>query len=375
MQFTPQRLEKIHRSMQHEGIDAVVITRPSNIRYVTGYDLPSHEVPAACIVADDARPILIVSEQQTDGVCPESVMAEVMTYSRHEFNDWNFPQGSDFWPRIVEIVRDLGVDRGTLGLERNWLSVREFDSLKSLLPDAGFVDFSKILWRLRQIKDAAEIEAIRQAVRVAEIGIRTGLEIIDIGKSETEMSLEIESVMRGAGGQLRGIRAAVLVGNHGRLPFARPGSARVAADDLVVIDVTVSFAGYFAELARTVHAGHPSADQRSLFEFALNTVDDIEKKLELGAGLGDVATRTLQNARRRGPDYVLSLPLGSSIGLDLREPPFIDPSSTSSVREGCVLSIRPVCFNTAHGTAKIADMFLMSHNRRENLASLSRETL
>ncbi|MGQ4871429.1 MAG: aminopeptidase P family N-terminal domain-containing protein, partial [Candidatus Thorarchaeota archaeon] len=33
--------------MRHEGIDAVVITRPSNIRYVTGYDLPSHEVPAA----------------------------------------------------------------------------------------------------------------------------------------------------------------------------------------------------------------------------------------------------------------------------------------------------------------------------------------
>ncbi|MHA1772269.1 MAG: M24 family metallopeptidase [Candidatus Thorarchaeota archaeon] len=375
MQFTSRRLDRIHRAMRHEGLDGLIITRPSNVQYFTGYDRPSDEIPMACVVPLDATPVLILAESQANALNHDQIMAQIRTYTRHEFNDWNFPQGSDFWPEIVAAVTDLGITSSNIGLEQNWLSVREFEGLKSYLPEAAFTDFSQVLWRLRQIKDAAELEAIRHAVKVAEIGIRTALEIVDVGKSEIEMSLEIESAMRGAGGQLRGIRAAVLAGEHGRLPFATPGIGRLVNESTVVIDITVSFSGYFAEIARTIQLGTPSGSQREVFAMASSLLDQLEQTIVPGADIGKVATQALASVTAHGSLCDILLPLGNSIGLDLHEPPFIDPSSTSGVREGLVLSLRPVCYTHSVGVVKMADVVFVTAEGIENLTTLSRETL
>ncbi len=374
MQFIPRRLNRVHKAMQHDGIDALIVTRPSNVQYLTGYDRPSDEIPVACVVPVDDAPTLLVTESQLEELNKDLVWGPVRVYTRHEFNDWDFPQGSDFWPEIVSIVNDSGIASGTIGLEQNWLSVREFEGLKSLLPNAGFSDFSRALWRLRQIKDAAEIEAIRNAVKVAEIGMRTALELASVGRSEVEMSLEIESAMRGAGGQLRGIRAAVLAGNHGRFPFAKPGSTRLTEDSMAIIDITVSLLGYFAEIARTVHPGSPSDSQRALFEASSVLLDELEQTIRPDMELGKIASDAIGSLQKRYECEVMP-PLGNSIGLDLHEPPFIDSSSTSGIREGMVLSLRPVCNHPSVGTVKIADVVLVTADGVENLTSVSRETL
>lgn len=361
--------------MQHEGLDGLIITRPSNVQYLTGYDRLSDEIPLACVVPLDEMPVLILAESQSTALNHDPIMAKIRTYTCHEFNDWNFPQGSDFWPEIVAAVSELGLASSNIGLEQNWLSIREFEGLKSLLPEAAFTDFSQMLWRLRQIKDAAELEAIRHAAKVAEIGIRTALEIVDVGKTEIEISLEIESAMRGAGGQLRGIRAAVLAGEHGRHPFAKPGIGRLANESTVVIDITVSFSGYFAEIARTILLGTPTSSQRGLFTMASTLLDHLEQNIVPGSDLGKIATQSLASIKAQGSLCDVLLPLGNSIGLDLHEPPFIDPSSTSGVREGLVLSLRPVCFTHSVGVVKMADVIFVTDEGIENLTTLSRETL
>ena len=252
MLFTPQRLDRVHRSMAREQVDAIIVTRRQDVQYLTGYNSRASNVPIGCVLAQDSQPHLIISDMQADEIPSESIMGRLWQFPLEAEEDWFRAQGTAFWEQLVNVIKHVGLERGMLGIQHEWISVRGFDRLKSLLPQAGFKDFTQSLWRLRHFKDSAEIEAIRQAVNIAEIGVRTALETVAPGKSEEEASLEIESAMRGAGGQQRGIRAAVLTRGHARRHFAQPGPERIGAEDLAVLDITVSLAGYFAEAGRGV---------------------------------------------------------------------------------------------------------------------------
>ena len=375
MQFTPQRLDRVYRAMRREEIDSLVITRRQDVQYLTGYRCTGQSVPVGCIISENHQPQLIISEFREDTLVGESILAKVHTFSSSLTDDWYRAQGHSYWKAIINAINELNLSRGMIGLQFDWLSVRELDTLKTSLPDAGFRDFSQQLWRLRYLKDAAEIDAIRQAVNVAEIGVRTALEIVASGKSEDQAALEIESAMRGAGGQQRGIRAAVLSGERARYPFAQPGASRIRSEDFVVLDITVSHSGYFAEVARTIHLGQPTDQQRKLFEYVLNSMKIAEKAMHPEISFEDLTKQILKKSGRIFPTDTLIQPLGSSIGLDLREPPYITADNSFSLKEGMVLTLHPTGFAAGVGSVKIADVFLVTSDGVENLASLARETM
>ncbi len=375
MQFTPQRLEKVHKSMRRDELDALVITRRQDVQYLTGYQYRGTSIPIACIITEGNQPQLVIPDLQELVTSRESIMAKIRPYTDTPIEGWPRRRGAAFLDQITGLLRELGQTGGMIGLQHDWLSVREFEKLKLALPDAGFKDFSQALWELRYIKDAAEIDAILQAIAIGEIGIRTALEIVATGKTGEEASLEIEAAMRGVGGQLHGISAAVLSGEHARLSFVQPSIGRITDEDLVILDMTVSHQGYFCEVARTIHLGHPTNKQRKLFEYVLNATRVMEKQLRPKISIKDVADKIMKKLGRSFSSDILVQPLGNSIGLDLYEPPYLTPQGQYSLKENMVLSIHPTGYVDGIGTAKIADMVLISSNGCENLTTLARETM
>ncbi len=375
MQFTPQRLEKVIKSMRRDEIDALVVTRRQDVQYLTGYQYRGASVPIACVITEGDTPQLILPDLQELVTTRDSIMGKLRPFIEAPIEGWSRSRGDAFWTQITGVLRELGQVGGMIGLQHDWLSVREFERLKLALPEAGFKDFSQALWELRYFKDAAEIDAIVQAIAIGEIGIRTALEIVAAGKSEEETSLEIEAAMRGAGGQLHGIRAAVLSGEHARLPFVQPGASRINRDDLVVLDMTVSHQGYFCEVARTMHLGRPTKKQRKLFEYVVNATRTIEKQLKPKTSVKDASEKIMKKLGRGFSSDTLAQPFGNSIGLDLYEPPYLTPFGENSLDENMVFSIHPTGFVEGVGTAKIADIVKISPDGCENLTTVARETM
>ncbi len=376
MQFTPQRLERVYHSMRREEIDALIVTRRQDVQYLTGHLGTAHNAPLGCVVTDGEQPHLIVSNDQEDSITSESILGTVRSFTIPSSVDDQFrPYNRAYWEEIVRSLNELNKSKSMIGLQLDWLPVRDYETIKTLLPDAGFKDFSQALWRLRHIKDAAEIETIRQAVEVAEIGVRTALEIVASGKSEDEASLEIEATMRGAGAQKRGIRAAVLSADHARFPFAQPGPSKIQNTDFVVLDITISHSGYFAEITRTIHLGKPTDGQRKLFDYILNIMKTAEKEMEPDLSIDELVARISKKAGKTFPRNTLLRPLGSSIGLDLSEPPFISEGSQYSLREGMVFALHPTGYVPELGCVKIADVYLVNSESVDNLGTLARETL
>jgi Xaa-Pro aminopeptidase len=361
--------------MRRDEIDTLLITRRQDVQYLTGYQHRGVNIPIACLITEDHKPQLILPDKPELISSKEFMMAKIRPFNETTSEVWSRARGDAFWSQITGILKELGLTGSMIGLQHDWLSVLEFEKLKQALPEAGFKDFSSSLWKLRHIKDAAEIDAIRQAVNICEIGIRTALEVVATGKSEEEVSLEIESAMRGAGGQQRGIRAAVLSEAQAHLPFTEPGASRISDNQLVVLDMTVSHSGYFGKVARTIHLGKPSDKQRKLFEYVNNAARLLEKRLKPEAQIKDVAGKTLKKVGKSFPPDTIVQPFGNSIGLDLYEPPYIVPDVQQSLRAGMVFSIHPTGFAAGVGAVKIADVFLITEDGCENLTTLARETM
>ena len=375
MQFTPQRIDKVHRVMHREEVDALLVTHRQDVQYLTGYQFKGVDGPIGCLLTENNQPQLLLSDKQELVSNREPVMAKIRPFKETRFADWSGTGGAGFWDQITGVLKELGLAGSMIGLQHEWLSVREFERLKQSLPEAGFKDFSENLWRLRNIKDAAEIDAIRKAVNIGEIGIRTALELVSSDKSEEEVSLEIESAMRGAGGQQRGIHATVLSGAQAQLPFAVPSTSRIKNNQFVVLDITVSHAGYFGSVARTIHLGRPTDKQRKLFEYVSNAALGLEKRLKPQAQVKTVAEKTLKKLGRSFSSDIIVQPMGNSIGLDLHEPPYIVPGIQQSLREDMVFSIYPTGFVPGVGIVKMADVVLITEDGCENLTSLARETI
>jgi Xaa-Pro aminopeptidase len=262
-----------------------------------------------------------------------------------------------------------------IGLQQDWLSVHDFEKLKNALPDAGFKDFSSMLWRLRQVKDAAEIDAISQATKIAEIGVMTALELVSTEKSEADVSIEVESAMRKAGGHHRGIRAAVLSGTSARFPFAYPGPQRINDDVPVVIDVTVSHLGYFSEIARTIHLGKPSKNQRELFDTNLRLLEKLEEELSAHTPINELVRKVDAIMTDKSVGQNVLLPYGSAIGLDLHEPPHLIVESNDTLRPGMVISVHPTCYDEKVGCTKLSDIFVISEDGCGSISTLAREIM
>ncbi|TFF91239.1 M24 family metallopeptidase [Candidatus Thorarchaeota archaeon] len=139
--------------------------------------------------------------------------------------------------------------------------------------------------------------------------------------------------------------------------------------------MTVSQSGYFAEVARTIHLGKPSDQQKKMFKSVLKLAELIEKNMRPENQIDDVATNVIKKMGRRFDVESLIQPLGSSIGLDLREPPYLSQDSQFSLREGMVFTIHPTMCVQEAGCAKVADVVTITSDGYESLGSLSRETL
>ncbi len=375
MQFTPQRLERAYRSMKKEAIDALVLTRRPDVQYFTGYESPTSSLPFGCVIVAGRQPQLIMSGLQHDAIGNSSIAAMVRRTDTEAIGELGYNRDESFWDRVTTTLEELGTDSGIIGLQQERISIKELDYLRGRLPGAGFKGASAMLWRLRQIKDEAEIEAIRKAVRIAEIGVRTALEIVYPGTLEADASIEIESAMRAAGGQLRGIRAAVLSGERARFPFAQPSGNRISSDSFVTIDITVSESGYFAEAARTLHTGQPNRTQRRAFEGLLQVYKTAERVMKPGTSLSVVHGKIMKKLGKKIPAGSLQGPVGNSIGLDLREPPLIHSDSDSLLRESMVFSLNPSIYSPRTGPMRISDIFVVTEDGLESLSSVARETI
>jgi Xaa-Pro dipeptidase len=292
-------------AMEAHGIDAVLLGREANARYVSGarrlWTAGSRPFGPGCVVVRDRGAVHLVSTWD-EGV-PEDIPHE------HLFGiTWN-PGNLLAWLKGIDGLaeaRRIGTDS---------LTPRFAQLLAKVFPGAELVDAEPALEEARRIKTPEEIAAIRGAVSVAEAALDAAVAELRPGVSERHLAAVFMEAMARHGVTTPATQHVARISPtpppaDGATPPARPG-------DVVVFDAGVVAGGYTGELTRTWPAEPTSVDDatKALYQQA----DDLWNQL-LEACRPAAPCRELLAVYESGGHALPDAPIAAGLGLGFDRP-------------------------------------------------------
>jgi len=260
-----KRLSKVRKLMDEEGMDAILVHSSVNQYYISGMYPHSPWYPVeVCIHTESPliifrnkkeEPVYLTTWLTSNGLKEGTWVKDVRVIDKEPFGK------KDWWEYTADVLKEKGVDKGTVGIEQDVCVLSTFRKLQSALPEAQFKDADQIFQHVRIIKEPEEIELIKESVLIAEAGLQAGMKAARVGvpESEVQASAEIEMKRRGA---LREVETMCQSGrrtaNH--RAFAAKWK-KIEENDLVTIDIGCVYKGYGSDITRTWVVGKPTEAQ------------------------------------------------------------------------------------------------------------------
>jgi Xaa-Pro dipeptidase len=367
-----QRLARLQSGMREAGLAALVLRLPENVVYATEY-WPHHGVSVA-IVPPEGQPLLLVPEIEAEYADP--AWAEVVPFG------WALLKDGDLYASYRRLLGEAATRWGLrgapvgaeLGFEIVAPSYRAAEPIVPAAPWAaalaeafgeGVRDASGLIHSARAIKTPHELEKLRLANRIAELGMRAFLERLEPGMREAQVGALIEQVIRSEGPGTGGARllrasAEVSAGAAGsvKATLLIPSTGRVIAPgDLVLVELGTVVDGYWSDLTYVAVAGEPSPRQREVYNAVLAAQQAAARELRAGAAWGapDAAARGVLEEAGLSQYFVHIT--GHGIGLRYHEGiPLLAPGAGGVLEQGMVSSVEPGVYIPGFGGIRIEDI-------------------
>jgi Xaa-Pro dipeptidase len=247
---------------------------------------------------------------------------------------------------LARLVRDLGLgERTRLGLEGPFTGADVWGWLRRELPTVELVDASAAFAELRMIKSAREIEHLRLATALTEVGIAAAVEDGVLGKRASDVVHRFQrAVLADPRVDAEGLevgtqRLSLRAGPHVLAPEAY-SSHRIAPGDILFLDAGVELSGYRADMGRTAVCADPPPAAGRIYEALRRGQDAVRPLLRPGTPVAELFEAGLRAVRAAGlSDYVRGN-VGHGIGLDPQpELPIVSRADRHTLAPDMVISI------------------------------------
>jgi Xaa-Pro aminopeptidase len=333
------RRERLTERLGPLELDALIVTRLPNVRYLTGFTGSNGQL----VVARDGSGVFL-----TDGRYGEQSSHEVPDLDRTVYRQ-GYPGPLLDACRALE-ARRVGFERRGL-LYDEWAQLGEGAGGLELVPTGPEVE------ALRRVKDADELNLIAQAQahtdevfeRVAlNGGLRTGV-------TERQVARAMETAMLEAGAE-RAFESIVAFGEHAAEPHHHPTDRELATGDVVKLDFGALAAGYHSDMTRTIAFGEPDPRLREIRDVVaaahLAGIDAVRP----GATTVEVDAAARTIVADAGFADAFPHGLGHGVGLEIHEEPFLRWHAGVELERGMVVTIEPGVYIPGLGGARIEDM-------------------
>jgi len=365
-------LAERHRSLQgaieQQKLDALVLTNPFNIRYVT-----NHVGTAGTVVMTrDALHLLIDFRYQEAVAALQSSCAACPTLRVRTV-------AASYDEALADTLIELGTS--TVGIEAGHMTVARREWLeRTFVSRAAAITLQsteRVVEQRRAIKDRFELGVMRDAAARLESVVDQAFASLRAGAAEREVAAAIESAMRAVGYERPAFDTIVASGPNSALPHHRADARKLASGDLVVLDFGGILDGYCCDLTRMASVGTPSPEARRLYDAVREA-----HQAAIDAVRPGIATSAVDAAAR---DILVGLGLGEAfghgtghgLGLEVHEEPRVGkprPDVRDATFEpGMVCTIEPGAYVAGFGGVRIEDDVLVTETGCEVLTSVSRD--
>jgi Xaa-Pro aminopeptidase len=338
------RLERLQAELERP----LLVTSEANVRYLTGFR--------------SSNTVLLV----------ESGRVRLCTDSRYTAAAKLVPG-----VEVVDIGRDLFASLaelldGEVAFEAEALTVAAFEKLST--GGASLVAAGGLVERLRAVKDAGELAAIRSAAEVTNEAYRRLAAEPFGGRREVDLAWRMRELFHELGAEDEAFPTIVASGPNGALPHAEPSERVVQDGDLVVVDAGALLGGYCADCTRTFACGEPADRLRDAYAVCLAAQEAGLAAVRAGALAreADAAARDLIEAGEFAG--LFGHGLGHGVGVEVHEAPNLRAEAGETQLEaGNVVTIEPGIYLEGLGGVRIEDLVIVTDDGAEVLTTTSKQ--
>lgn len=341
--FSEQRLARLRRVCADAGARAALVRSTTNIQWLTAFDGVFDEEQAHALFVDDARAVLHTDSRYVTACRREAASGGGVV----EVDDARESHAKFAARRAAEsavAAADLAIeDTVALGEYRRLQDAfaAKGDGEAACSAPVGFVETAGLVFGLRSVKDADEIERMRAAQAITDAAFSHIVGFMKPGMTEREVQIELEDFMVRHGAQGLAFPSIVATGANGASPHAIPGDTKLEAGQCVVMDFGAKARGYCSDMTRTVFLGAPAGTMRAAWDAMRRANEEVEAMLRpgvTGREAHELAERILAEGGFEGR---MGHGLGHGVGIDIHEEPTLSPRNDAPLASGNVVTVEP----------------------------------
>jgi Xaa-Pro dipeptidase len=315
------KLKQVIESMQQKNIDCMVVLKPENIRYLTGFRPSSSSI---LILKDN--PILLASKIDREDASGSSIV-NLEVYK--EFDD------------VKKLLS------GKIGIEKS-MTVETYQKLS----ESFEVETTDIVEISRSIKSNWEVENIEKALQIAE---KSFMEL-EFQGTEVELAAQLEYNMRINGSERASFESIMASGPRTSLPHGTPSLNKVESP--ILVDWGAVYNNYSSDTTRTIIE---TERQEEIFNIVLDAQQTAIKSIKPGIKSCDIdaAARDVITEYGYGDAFIHST--GHGVGLEIHEKPNLSKNDEVKLEKGMVVTVEPGIYIEGEFGVRIEDMVLVKN--------------
>ena len=347
------RIFKIRGYLEEESIDAFLVIKPQNIRYLSGFTGSSGQ-----LLITRSKSYLITDFRYIDQAKQQSPNYQIIKQEK----------------KMIDTVKEVCLQEGIkeVAFEEDQMVFKMYEAYYQAL---NLVPASQFLTQIRAIKDHEEVILLKKTIDLADQAFTHILSYIKPGIKEKDIALELEFFLRKNGAEAKSFDFIVASGPRGALPHGVAADKEIKMGELVTMDFGCIYEGYCSDITRTVGVGQLGDKQKEIYNIVLESqltglnfiranvecqeVDSIARGIIVKAGYGEYFGHSL----------------GHGIGLEVHEDPKLAKGNGQLLQPGMVVTVEPGIYIPDFGGVRIEDIVLIHENSTEILTKSCKDLL
>ena len=328
-----KRVARLRELMEDRGYDAVVLRNNPDLRWLTGCERTFDDETAHTVVITADRQMLHTDSRYYNTFCER--LGPDTAWELDES-----PVTGELWAaaRVVAARARVVAVQGTCTLAF-------YDEFKHQLAAHSVAPATPRLHgdlvSIRAVKDAEEIDLMRQAQKITDDAFTHICGYIKPGMTEQEIRAELENYMLSNGASALSFGSIIASGPNGANPHAQPGPRPVQEGDMIVMDYGCCVADYHSDMTRTVCLGEPSEEQRHVYDVVRRAHEECAAMAHAGVIGKDVYDHSVKVISDAGYGDYYKHGLGHGVGVEIHEQPNFNRRNLDPIPAGAVITIEP----------------------------------
>jgi Xaa-Pro aminopeptidase len=338
-------------------IDALLVTRLPNVRYLTGFTGSNGQ-----LLVGAGGTVFFTDGRYTERSRHEVPDVERVTYL------------GAFESTLAQHMRRLGIHR--LGFEAHDITVSTYERFRDRLSGVELVPVGETVERQRWVKDPEELSMLRRAQAATDQAFEDVLDFLAVGQTERQVARRLAELLLRDGADGLAFDSIVAFGENAAEPHHEPGHRVLDEGDVIKLDFGALRSGYHADMTRTVAFGEPATQLKKVHDVVTQGqaagIDAVRSGVT-GAEVDRAARSVIEEA---GYGDAFTHGLGHGVGLEIHEGPRLGREMQDQVLPtGAVVTIEPGIYLPGLGGARIEDMVEVTDDGCRVIGTASRELI